>query len=295
MSNWRMPLKVSSLMIGLGLLGLVFSLVLVVSTIVDAQPSASAFDQVDDTERASQGFVPIIAPLAELVGQGVAPPMTGLSGKAPTTSSPSAVPTSQPVSGRDPAAGDNSPTATALPIWIPDRLVIPAIQLDAPVVLAKLKDIEYQGKTYQQWIAPNIFAAGWHGTSAPLGVPGNTVLNGHHNVHGEVFGHLVDLKVGDLIQVYSGDKEFVYAIALKMILPERFQPLAVRLANAQWIEASPDERLTLITCWPYESNTHRLIIVATRVSADEIANDVVTQRLTPQPPLSWKSTPTASL
>jgi LPXTG-site transpeptidase (sortase) family protein len=25
---------------------------------------------------------------------------------------------------------------------------------------------------------------------------------------------------------------------------------------------STDERLTLITCWPYETNTHRLIIVA---------------------------------
>ncbi len=47
-----------------------------------------------------------------------------------------------------------------------------------------------------------------------------------------------------------------------MILPERDQPLSVRLANAQWIEPSTDERLTLITCWPKDNNTHRLIIVA---------------------------------
>jgi sortase A len=35
-----------------------------------------------------------------------------------------------------------------------------------------------------------------------------------------------------------------------------------RLANALWIMPSKDERLTLITCYPYDSNTHRLIIVA---------------------------------
>ena len=34
------------------------------------------------------------------------------------------------------------------------------------------------------------------------------------------------------------------------------------MENAAWIMPSEDERLTLVTCWPYTSNTHRLIIVA---------------------------------
>lgn len=47
-----------------------------------------------------------------------------------------------------------------------------------------------------------------------------------------------------------------------MILPERDADLQTRLENARWIQPSQDERLTLVTCWPANSNTHRLIIVA---------------------------------
>jgi sortase A len=47
-----------------------------------------------------------------------------------------------------------------------------------------------------------------------------------------------------------------------MILPERDQPIEVRLANARYIQPTDDERLTLITCWPYESNTHRVVVIA---------------------------------
>jgi len=145
---------------------------------------------------------------------------------------------------------------------IPDRLVIPSIGLDAPIVPTKLKEIDYQGQLYYQWLAPNKPAVGWHDSSALLGLPGNTVLNGHHNVYGEVFKDLVNVHEGDLIEVYSGEQLYKYRVALAMLLPERFKSLTVRLENARWILPTEDERLTLITCWPYESNTHRVIIVA---------------------------------
>ncbi len=38
--------------------------------------------------------------------------------------------------------------------------------------------------------------------------------------------------------------------------------LEIRKANAEWIAPTTNERLTLVTCWPKRSNTHRLIIVA---------------------------------
>ena len=284
---------VSALLIGLGVL---LSLAAAGSVILDARQTASPFDQVDDNGSGA-GFVPILAPQAGSGAQAAAPtllPQTiGLNGAALTAPPTSVAPTSQPVTGQTPATAAPLPSATLAPVSIPDRIVIPAIRLDAPAVPAKLKDIEYQGKPYQQWLAPNSFAAGWLTTSASLGVAGNTVLSGHNNLHGEVFGHLQDLRVGDLILVYSGEKEFAYVIVLRMILPERFQPLSVRLANAEWLQPSHDERLTLVTCWPYESNTHRLIIVATPISDNEIemANVEVTPRLTPHPPLSWNSTP----
>lgn len=145
---------------------------------------------------------------------------------------------------------------------IPDRIVIPAIQLDARILPADYELVQIGGQVFQQWDAPYEYAAGWQPTSAMLGVPGNTVLNGHHNIYGSVFSGLVNLSEGDLIQVFSGSTIFDYQVTNHMILPERDQPLSVRMENARWLAPSVDERLTLITCWPQDSNTHRLIIVA---------------------------------
>jgi sortase A len=145
---------------------------------------------------------------------------------------------------------------------IPERLVIPSIYLDAPIVAVHYKDIEAGGEVYQQWRVPAEFSAGWQDESALLGLPGNTVLNGHHNAYGMVFKDLVKLTEGDLILVHSGGVEFRYLVAAKMLLPERGQTLETRMQNARWLAASEDERLTLVTCWPADSNTHRVIVVA---------------------------------
>jgi LPXTG-site transpeptidase (sortase) family protein len=164
-------------------------------------------------------------------------------------------------SGSQPASFINGPDDPIVGL-IPDRLVIPSISLDAPIVHTKVKKVDFEGQTYYQWLAPNKFAVGWHDSSALLGLPGNTVLNGHHNVYGKVFKDLVKLHEGDLIQVYSGNTVFTYRVALAMLLPERFKSLTIRLDNARWILPTDDERLTLITCWPADSNTHRVVIVA---------------------------------
>jgi sortase A len=144
----------------------------------------------------------------------------------------------------------------------PERLVIRTIGLDAPVVEIKPRFLVGNRRSLEFWTAPEEFAAGWMLGTASIGEPGNTVLNGHHNLFGEVFRHLVDLQPGDSIQVYTADYVVRYQIANKMILQERDLPLAKRMENARWIMPSEDERLTLVTCWPYTSNTHRLIIVA---------------------------------
>jgi LPXTG-site transpeptidase (sortase) family protein len=166
------------------------------------------------------------------------------------------------------------PIGPAIPPSPPNRLVIPAIDLDTPVVPAASKTITVAGKEYQQWKAPDRFAAGWHTGSAEPGLPGNTVLNGHNNIKGEVFKRLEELSVGDQILVYSFEGIFIYEIANLMILPEKYEQLDTRMNNAQWILPSQDERLTLVTCWPYEGNTHRLIIVARPVLRERIIRNV---------------------
>lgn len=145
---------------------------------------------------------------------------------------------------------------------IPTRIVIQKIKLDAPVIVPDFNFTNVDGETFGQWQAPSEFAAGWHPDSALLGEIGNTVINGHHNAFGMVFGDLVNLEVGDIIKVYAGNKEFSYVIANRMILAERFADAATRIDNARWLGHSDDERLTLVTCWPKETNTHRLILVA---------------------------------
>ena len=145
---------------------------------------------------------------------------------------------------------------------IPDKIEIPVIGLIAPVIISDYNKTKVEGETFGQWVAPSKFAAGWHPDSALLGQTGNVVINGHHNEFGEVFGELVDLELGDLIIVYYEGESFTYVVSNRLILPERFQEAAVRLQNARWLGRTDDTRLTLVTCWPADSNTHRLIIVA---------------------------------
>jgi LPXTG-site transpeptidase (sortase) family protein len=159
--------------------------------------------------------------------------------------------------------------AVPLSIWLPNKLIIPKIDLEAPIDPVSYKTVEVGGKTYEQWYAPDSPTVGWHQTSAQLGSPGNTILNGHHNIFGEVFKDLNQLEVGDRIMVQSGQRIFEYVVGTRQILPERYQPIETRLENARWIQPSSDERITLITCWPYESNTHRVIVVAVPVGEGE--------------------------
>lgn len=153
--------------------------------------------------------------------------------------------------------------STQIAYIVPKRLIISSIELDAPIVQSKKDEVEIESKAYDQWYAPDEFAVGWQNDSATLGEIGNTVLNGHHNVHGEVFKNLEKVKEGDRILIYgTSDSLYIYIVTNIMILPERDVSLDQRLDNAKWMLSTVDERITIITCWPYYSNTHRLIIVA---------------------------------
>lgn len=162
-----------------------------------------------------------------------------------------------------------TPTPTPLPTGrAPTRLSIPAIDLDVPVVLAELETTTVNGVSQSTWLVPEERAAGWHVGTAPLGLPGNTVLNGHNTTRGEVFRDLYLLEPGEQIILYGGEIPYVYEIQEKLILPEAGQPLEVRMANAQYIQPTTDERVTLVTCHPYNSLQYRLIIIATPVEVD---------------------------
>jgi sortase A len=123
--------------------------------------------------------------------------------------------------------------------------------------------IDHDGTMASEWIVPKD-AAGWHMNSALPGHGENVVLSGHHNIEGKVFRYVVDLNLGDRISLYVHDGIYDYVVTDKYILKETGMSLSVRKKNAQWIMPTGDERLTLVTCWPYEwpGNSHRVIVVA---------------------------------
>jgi LPXTG-site transpeptidase (sortase) family protein len=267
-----------------GVLILVGSLVIIIAIlllVVRLNSEVSPFDQLDSKE---QGFIPLVDIAEEEEGAPDLPTPQVSAALIPDPDADRPASDTMEALETEEQFTDIQQTPKPEPIYIPDRVVIPAIELDAPVVAAGIREIDYWGKIYEQWMAPDEFAAGWHTTSATPGLPGNTVLNGHHNVYGEVFKRLEDLEVGDQIKVFSGDQVFLYQIATKLILEERWQPVEVRLENARWLQHSNDERLTLVTCWPYESNTHRLILAAIPVRSYTLEGQELEQLISPDLP-----------
>ncbi len=122
------------------------------------------------------------------------------------------------------------------------RIVIKKIGVDAPV----LEGDDWQ--TLKKGVGHS------PGTANP-GEPGNCVLSGHDDVYGEVFRYLSELKPGDEVLVYTSDGHgFKYVVKTSfLVLPDAVEVM----------DPTPDPILTLITCYPYLIDSHRLIVVCT--------------------------------
>lgn len=143
----------------------------------------------------------------------------------------------------------------------PTRILIPRIDLDVPIEVMEWKAMK-QGVTESSvWLIPDN-SAGWHKNSALPGHNSNIVLSGHHNLGAKVFRDLVNLQKGDKIILKADGRDYHYTLMDHFILPERGVSEEQKQQNLQWIMPTSDERLTLVTCWPYNDNSHRLIIVA---------------------------------
>jgi LPXTG-site transpeptidase (sortase) family protein len=143
----------------------------------------------------------------------------------------------------------------------PTRIVIPKINLDTKVLPVGWRIATEGGQQVTVWDVAD-FAGGWHRGTAFPGNVGNTVISGHHNIKGEVFRYVVNLENGDEVDLYVGNQRYPYVVTEKHILREKGMPDEIRNANARWIAQTTDERITLVTCWPYTNNTHRVIVVA---------------------------------
>ncbi len=152
-----------------------------------------------------------------------------------------------------------APTPTPQPQAAPpSRLVISSIGVDAPVV--PLGWVAAEGGSRWQEVPDG--AIGWHINSATPGQGSNVVLSGHHNIKGQVFRRLAELQPADEVILVAGGQEYRYRVAEVLIIPEKGMPPEQRLQNALWMAPTRRERLTLISCWPLNNNTHRVIVLA---------------------------------
>jgi LPXTG-site transpeptidase (sortase) family protein len=89
--------------------------------------------------------------------------------------------------------------------------------------------------------------------SGGVGALGNYVAYGHDDIQGSVFEHLDALRVGDPIELVSGDRRYLYRVtASKIVAP----------TDVQVLKSTPTATMTLITCTPYMVDTQRIVVNA---------------------------------
>jgi sortase A len=149
---------------------------------------------------------------------------------------------SVPTHLRDLVEGE-APPAVAIPTpgpEAPSRVVIPSIEVDALIV---------EGDTWEQLK----LGVGHHVRSANPGERGNMVLSAHNDIYGEIFRHLDDLELGDEVVVYAGEQPYRYVVTAKQIV----EPTEVSV-----LASTTKPVATLISCYPYMVDTHRIVVVA---------------------------------
>jgi sortase A len=126
----------------------------------------------------------------------------------------------------------------------PVRLVIPALTMDVTVRAGD------DWNTLQASVGHLTF-------SGNPGVRGNMVLVGHNDIYGEVFKRLEELNAGDEIRVQSTNGQwYTYRVREKQVV----EPSEVWVLDQSLGQDRP--LVTLITCYPYRVNTHRMIVFA---------------------------------
>src|ERR1700736_2719609 len=123
-------------------------------------------------------------------------PAAGLGRPAHPLAAPRSVPA---------AAQPNAVAAVVPPTAVTGRVSIPRIGIrNAPI-----HDRGTDSKGVML-IAPG-YSVTRYAFSAPFGT-GNTVLYGHDDIQGNIFGHLYDLKAGDTIQIAVGSEVQTYQV-----------------------------------------------------------------------------------
>lgn len=140
------------------------------------------------------------------------------------------------------AAPTSSPTSAARttgPVGVPDRLVIEALDIDAPVTSV--------GTTPEnaQEVPGALDETGWWRDGSEPGAPGNAVIVGHTaSADDGVFDPLVDVETGDEVLVSGEDGDATFVVDRTEVVP--LDDFASRAAEIYRTDGASG--LVLMTC-----------------------------------------------
>lgn len=204
---------------------------------------ASTVSQINEESRSLQ-TMPTLTP-TPMIGVFVLP-----GGHTPPDANQRSQPAPIPIHLRDLVA-----QVTPLPVPTPgpehaQRITIPAIDVDAPV-------IEGNERHQEQFWEMLKKGAVHHMGSANPGERGNCVISAHNDIYGEIFRRLSDLTVGDEIVVQTLSNSYRYEVKQTRIV----EPTEVSI-----LDATSTPVLTLYSCYPYRVDTHRIVVIASLVT-----------------------------
>jgi LPXTG-site transpeptidase (sortase) family protein len=159
------------------------------------------------------------------------------------------------------AASDNG--ALNMDGELPTKVVIPEINVSAPVANPATTDVA----TLDNYLS---YGAARYPTSATLDQQGNVIIFGHSsylpviiNQHYKTFDGIQNLKVGDLITVYSSKDVFTYSVTSE----------EEQNANTDSIPlTTTGHTLTLATCDSFATKSDRFVVTATLVSSSPLGS-----------------------
>jgi sortase A len=143
------------------------------------------------------------------------------------------------------------------------QISIPAIRVYSPVVPVGWRvdfDESYQSGSLE-WDSPGP-DVGWVVTSALPDEDGNILLYGHNNLYVEVFKRLAELQPGDRVTLETQTRTWEYVVWKVLKLPVLGANAEQAAAYQRYLQPTSEARLTLISCWPPLSNTHRVVVLA---------------------------------
>ncbi|MBX6334559.1 class D sortase [Candidatus Saccharibacteria bacterium] len=152
-------------------------------------------------------------------------------------------------------AGESAPTPDPS---APSRIVIPAIEVDAPVIFDEPSTVEWK---VQLALRRGVVH---YGTTGMPGQSGNMVLVGHSSgapwAPGDykwVFTLLDKLEKGDEIKVSYQGIDYIYRVTRKQV---------VKPEDLTVLDQTAQPMLSLITCTPVGTSKNRLVVQAEQIS-----------------------------